>query len=33
MYGLMAILLIVVGFVNWALTAWERRLYQRTARA
>ena len=33
MYGLMAILLLVVGLVNWGLTAWERRLHQRSARA
>ena len=32
MYGLMAILLLVVGTINWALTAWERRLHERTAR-
>ena len=32
MYGLMAILLLVVGVVNWALTTWERRLHQRSAR-
>jgi len=31
MYGLMLILLLVVGFVNWALTAWERHLHERTA--
>ena len=30
MYGLMTILLLVVGLVNGALTAWERRLHERT---
>ena len=32
MYGLMVLLLLVVGSVNWGLTAWERRIYKRTAR-
>ncbi len=32
MYGLMLILLLVVGCMNWGLTAWERRLHERSAR-
>ena len=31
MYGLMLLLLLVVGLVNWGLTTWERRLHQRSA--
>ena len=33
MYGLMLLLLVLVGVINWALYAWERRLYERQGRA
>ena len=32
MYGLMLLLLLAVGVVNWGLTAWERHLHERSAR-
>ncbi len=32
MYGLMVLLLLVVGIINWGLTTWERRLHERSAR-
>ena len=33
MFGLMLLLLLLVGALNWALYAWERRLYERQGRA